>query len=267
MMLTSLIEKIYLNIQGLLIGKWYSANELGYYTQAKKLEEVPTGSLSYIVATVSFPVFSQLQNDREKLLYGLRKNIKAITYLNFPMCVLLLVIAKPLIELLYGVKWAISVPYFQILCIGGMIYTMNSLNGNIVKALGKGKLFFIINIVQRVVGLVLMFLGIRYSVKGLLAAVVLSYFINYFIFSIANGKLLKYGLWSQVKDVLGSLLLSVIVGAAVFLLGKLLPWNQYAVMVLQIFIYIGAFWGLSALVKLEGYFTYREIFLKLIKRK
>lgn len=267
MMLTSLVDKIYANLQGLLIGKWYSASELGYYTQASKLENIPTGSLSYIVSNVSFPVFSKLQNEKDKLLFGLRKNIKAITYLNFPLCVVLLIIAKPLIELLYGAKWDPSAPYFQLLCISGMLYAMNSLNGSIVKALGKGKMFFTINLVQRAIGLALMFFGIRYSVKGLLIAVVASGFINYFIYSVANGKLLNYGLWMQLKDVIDSLLLSVIVGVAVFFLSRLLPWHPYLVMAVQIVVYIGLYWAVSKLLKLEGYFTYREIFKQLILRK
>ena len=267
MMLTSLVDRTYANLQGLLIGKWYSADELGYYTQAAKLESVPNSTLSYIVTNVSFPVFAKLKDDKEKLLYGLRKNIKAITYLNFPLCMLLLVIAKPLIELLYGAKWDLSVPYFQLLCLSGMLYTMNSLNGCIVKALGKGKLYFIIHIVQRIVGLLLMFAGIRYSVKGLLFAVVLSQYINYVIYSIANNRLLNYGLWQQLKDVFGSLLLTVFVGVAVFFIGRYLPWHHYLVMAVQTVVYVGLYWVVSKLLKLDGYSTYREVFKQLIIRK
>ena len=267
MMLTSLVDRTYANLQGLLIGKWYSASELGYYTQAGKLESVPTGSLSYIVSNVSFPVFSKLQNDKDKLLYGLRKNIKAITYLNFPLCVILLIIAKPLIELLYGAKWDPAAPYFQLLCISGMLYAMSSLNGNIVKALGKGKMYFTIHIIQRAIGLVLMFLSIRNSVKGLLMAMVATGFINYFIYSVANGKLLNYGLWMQLKDVIDSLLLSIVVGVTVFFLGRFLPWHPYLVMAVQIILYAGLYWTVSRLLKLEGYSTYREVFKQLIIRK
>lgn len=267
LMLTSLIDKIYANLQGLLIGKWYSADELGYYTQARKLETVPTHTMSYIVTSVSFPVFAKLKDDKKKLLYGLRKNIKAITYLNFPLCMLLLVIAKPLIEILYGAKWDASVPYFQLLCLSGMLYTMNALNGNIVKALGKGKLFFIIHIVQRVVGLLLMIAGIGFSVKGLLAAVCLSQFINYVIYSVANGKLLNYGIWQQFKDVFQSLLLSVFVGVAAFFTGYYLPWHPYLVMIIQIIVYIGLFWGISKLLKFDGYITYRDVVKQFIFHK
>jgi len=266
MMLTSLIEKIYNNIQGLLIGKWYTANDLGYYTQAKKLEEVPTNTLSYIVTNVSFPVFSRLQDDNEKLLYALRKNLKAVTYLNFPLCILLIIIAKPLIEILYGAKWDLSVPYFQLLCLSGLLYTLNSLNGNVVKALGKGRLFFLINLIQRVVGLALMIVGIQYSVKGLLVAVVLASYINYFIYSLANSKLLGYGLWQQIKDVWLSLSLAIFAGLLIYILGRILPIHQYLVMIVQIVAYVGVYLFFSILLKLEGFSTYKDVVKQIIPR-
>lgn len=144
---------------------------------------------------------------------------------------------------------------------------MNSLNGNIVKALGKGKLYFIINIVQRVFGLLLMIIGIRYSVKGLLAAVIVSQFINYVIYSIANGRLLDYGMWQQFKDVIHSLLLSILVGMVVFFVGRYLFWPQYLVMFIQIIMYVGLFWGVSKLLKFDGYDTYRVVIKQYILHK
>lgn len=267
MMLTSLIDKVYSNIQGLLIGKRYSAEDLGYYTQARKLEDVPTSTLSYIVTNVSFPVFSRLQDDKVNLLYALRKNLKSITYINFPLCVLLIIIAKPLIEILYGAKWDFSVPYFQLLCLSGLLYTLNSLNGNIIKAQGKGKLYFMINLIQRIVGLGLMFAGIQFSVKGLLVALVVASYFNYFIFSLANRKLLGYGLWQQIKDVWVSLILAVLVGVFIYLLGRVLPFHHYLVMVLQMVIYAGVYFFFSKLLKLEGYSTYKDVVKQIISKK
>ncbi|MFA5528140.1 MAG: lipopolysaccharide biosynthesis protein, partial [Peptostreptococcales bacterium] len=118
MLLSSLVETIYTNIQGLIIGKAFSAQALGYYSQARKLEEIPTDALSSIVNQVSFPVFSQLQDNIELLRSGVRKNIKAISFLNFSLMVLMIVIARPLFLFLYTDKWEISISYFQILCIG-----------------------------------------------------------------------------------------------------------------------------------------------------
>ena len=102
MLISSLVETIYTNLQSFIIGKWYSAQDLGYYAQARKLEEIPTNALSSIVNDVSFPAFSSLQDDKERLKSSLRKTIKSITYLNMPLFALLIVIAQPLIRLLYG---------------------------------------------------------------------------------------------------------------------------------------------------------------------
>ncbi len=267
LMLTSLVDKVYGNIQGLLIGKWYTAEDLGYYTQAKKLEDIPTATLSNIVGTVSFPVFSKFQDDKQKLLDGFRKNIVAITYYNFPLCILLLIVAKPLIELLYGSKWDASVPYFQLLCVSGMLYTMTTLNSLVIKSLGRGKLYFSIHLIQRVLGLVFMFVGIGYGVKGLLIAVVISSFLNYIIYSIVNSKLLKYGLWSQCKDVISSLLLSVIIGVIVFILGYYSQWNSFLVMGLQILLYGLLYYFVSKAMGLEGYQHSKTVFDILLQNR
>lgn len=266
MLLTSLIDKTYINIQGLLIGKQCTASDLGYYTQAKKLEEVPNSALAHVVSYVSFPVFAKLQNDRTKLLSALRKNIKSITYLNFPLCVLLIIIAHPLVILLYGSKWEISVPYFQALCISGLLYTLNSLNSNIIMALGKGNMYFVIHIIQKSIGLSLMLWGIKYGVKGVLWAVVASQYINYIINSFANRKLIGYGIESQIKDVFNCLLLAIAVGGITYFIPSYLRISEFLIMLIQICTYILLYVSFSKLLKIEGYETYLQV-IRMIRNK
>ena len=158
MALSSLVETLYSNLQSLIIGKWYSAKDLGYYTQARKLEGIPTTALSQIVGSVSFPVFSSLQDDKVRLVSAVRRNIKAVTYLNFPLMVLLIIIARPLITLLYGAKWEPSIPFFQILCIYSMVYTLNTLNTSVIKSLGRSGVFFIVQTSKRILGIILFIL-------------------------------------------------------------------------------------------------------------
>ena len=95
---------------------------MGFYTQAKKVEMVPTNSLANIVNSVTFPVFSQVQDDREQLRYYVQKNVKSITFITFPLMALLIVVAQPLFTFLFTDKWDSAVPYFQILCVVGWIH-------------------------------------------------------------------------------------------------------------------------------------------------
>ena len=266
MLLSSLVETVYTNLQSLIIGKWYSAKDLGFFTQAKKLEEVPTLSLSAIVNEVSFPVFSALQDDKEKLLLGVRKNVKAITYLNFPLMVLLMVIAQPLIVFLYGAKWSTSAPYFQILCVSSMIYTLNTLNTNVIKSLGKSGIYFIVQFSKRLIGIGLIIWGIHFGINGLLWAVTSVGYISFFINAIVNGKLIHYGIFRQIKDVGLCYLTAALIGVGVYFLGTLMPFHQYVVMALQIILYAGLYWGFSVLFRFEGYETYMDILKSKLKK-
>ena len=266
MALSSLVETIYYNLQSLIIGKWFSAKDLGYYTQARKLEGIPTSALSQIVGTVSFPVFSSLQDDKDRLRGAVRNNIKAVTYLNFPLMVLLMIIARPLITLLYGTKWEPATPYFQILCIYGMVYTLNTLNTNVIKSLGRSGVFFTIQLIKRLTGIVLIVLGMRFGIYGLLWAVVINAYLAVLINVFVNKRLIGYGLVEQVGDVGGYFLLSVILGAAVFFLVPRIPVHTYLQMLIEIVLYAGLFLLFSRWLKLDGYATYVAIIKKRLNK-
>lgn len=267
MLLSNLVETIYTNIQSLIIGRWYTAKDLGYYSQAKKLEEVPTNSLSAIVNEVSFPIFSALQDDKKALLTGVRKNIKAITYLNFPLMVLMIVIAHPLINLLYGPKWSTSAPYFQILCISSMIYTLNTLNTNVIKSLGRSGIYLIVQLSKRLIGIGLIIAGIKlYGIYGLLWAVTSVGYISFFINAGINGKLIQYGIFKQIKDIGLCYLVAAAVGVITYYIGTLIPAHAYIVMAVQILVYVALYWGASLLFKFEGYNTYMDILKSKLKK-
>ena len=267
MLLSSLAETLYVNLQGLIIGKRFPAGNLGYYMQAKKLEEVPVTGLSSIVNEVTFPAFATLQDDPNRLLEGVRKSTKALVFLNFPMMILLIIIALPLITLLYGAKWETSVPYFQILCISGLIYTINTLNTNVIKALGKGKIYFLIQIIKRIIGVAMIFTGMTFGIYGLLWAVAGVSYISFIINAIVNKKLINYGIMSQLRDIIPCLLAALVAGAITYALRNLLPIHIYIIMLIQIIVYALVYILLAKLLKIEGLQTYITTLSKLFHRK
>lgn len=267
MLLSSLAETLYMNLQGLIIGKRFSAGDLGYFSQAKKLEEIPVTGLSSIVNDVTFPAFSSLQDDPDRLLAGVRKSTKALTFLNFPMMVLLMIVAQPLICLLYGSKWGPSAPYFQILCISGLIYTVNTLNTNVIKSLGKGKIYFLIQITKRLIGIALILFGMRFGIYGLLWAVASVAYISFIINTLVNKKFINYGLFRQIGDVGLCLLLALVIGALTYGLGLLLHCHPYLIMLLQIILYLGLYVAVAKMLKMEELDTYVGIISNIVHRK
>lgn len=266
MALSSLVETVYTNLQSLIIGKWYSPKDLGYYTQARKLEDVPTQSLSHIVNQVSFPVFSSLQDEKERLVATMRQNAKAINYVNFPLMALLIVIARPLITLLYGAKWEISIPYFQILCISSLVFSMNTLNTNIIKSLGKGKLYFWVQFGKRVLGLILIIIGARAGMMPLMWALTSIGYTSIIINMYVTGRLIGYGIKAQVRDLAGYFATALVVAGLVYLLGRVLPLHPYLVMFIQIVVFAALYIGLSRLFKFDSYYSYVNIVKQYIKK-
>ena len=259
MALSSLVETVYKNIQGLVIGKWFSPSDLGYYTQAKKMETIPTDALSQVVNQVSFPVFSSLQDDKSRLLLGVRKNITSITYINFPVMFLLIVIAKPIVTILYGIKWIESVPYLQILCLAGAIYTMNTINTNVIKSLGKSNIYFIIQLVKRLLGIAFIFISMRWGVFGLMWAITAYSYVALIINSVVNKKLINYGLLDQIKDIGKNIFVTVVSACSTYILSYL-PIHEYVIMFLQIMVFCVVFVLLSWFLKLDGINVYSTIF-------
>ncbi len=266
MALSSLVDKLYSELQGLIIGKRYSATDLGYYSQAHKLEQVPTSAISQIVSQVSFPVFSAMQDNKARLLAGVRKNLSAVSYLNFAVSILLMVVGAPLIRLVYGPNWDPAIPYFQILCFAGMMYTTNSLNNQVIKALGKSNIYLYANLAKRGIGITLIFIGASFGIWGLLGAVAINSYVFYIISASINKRLLGYGIIRQWKDIGGNFLVALTAGVISYLIGMFVPINQYVMLVIQIVLYGVIFLGLSKLFKLPGYKTYIDVIKNKIKR-
>lgn len=214
-LVSNLINTFCDNIQGLLLGKFATSSTLGLYTQARKLEEISSTSISSIVNQVAYPVLSQKQDDKIALINIIRKFITIIATLVFPLMLYLILIAEPLITFLYSERWIECVPYFQILCIAGLAICLQSINLNAIAAIGKSKIMFKWTIIKRVLGLVLNIGGLLlYGVYGLLFGGVLTAFLLYTINALLVAKYVGYKFSDQIKH-LSPILLSSLVSFVV----------------------------------------------------
>ena len=215
-LMSTICETIMNNILSLILGKAFSMKDLGYYTQAKKLENVPVATANSVLAQVLYPVYSSISDDYVRMKSVLRRNITVVTYVSFPVMLLLAILAYPMIMILYTEKWIESVPMFQILCIGGMFHTLNVCNTMLFKALGKGRIFFILQTVKRIINLSVILLSIPYGLYVLIWTVAIVQIISYAINLIYTHIVFKYTYYEQLSDILPNLLLSLLVGVIIW---------------------------------------------------
>ncbi|MGM0589733.1 MAG: lipopolysaccharide biosynthesis protein [Bacteroidota bacterium] len=259
MLMTNLLIRGYDNLLALIIGKLFSADQLGYYVQAEKMRSIPVKGLSAVVNQVTFPVYAELQDDIDRLVQGLRKSLKAITYVNFPLMVILIIIAKPLILFLFTEKWAQSILYFQILAAGGMVYSLNTVNNNVFKSLGESRLYFIVLLFKRITGITMILVGSIYGLVGMLVGVVINNYLSFFIGMYYSSKLSGYKVLNQLGDVYRSYLLSIFVGLIVYVLMSFIGLGFLYDILIGTSLYVFVYFIISHVFKLESYMIHYNI--------
>ena len=265
LLLSDLLNSLCDNVQGLIIGRKFSAGDMGFYTQARKLETIPTTSISQVVNLVAFPVYSKLQDDKEKLFLAVRKTSRMMNFLNFPLMILLILVANELIVFLYSDKWLESIPYFQILCVSGLVNCIQSINYQVVCAVGKSKLIFRWNIVKRLVGLASILVGMNFGVKGILWGMVFGFYFTALVNILVASPITNYDLLKQLKDIIPILCCAVVVALVVHYIMQLFVVHYVLIMFIKIILYIVLYVLVSKIFKsqeLDEYFNILKSYFK-----
>lgn len=215
----SILQEFSKNMQGVIIGHKFSALEMGLYSQAKKLEEVACSTFAQVIVQVMFPVYSEIQDNLEKLRGMLRDNIRLIAFAIFPIMVVLVIVAEDLIPFLLGDKWLPVVPYFQVLCLGGFFTCLQNVNFYAVAAIGKSDTLFRWSFYKWGMLIFLLLAGVHWGIYGVLLSVVLSEFNIFMVNALLVKKYLKMPLSTQLLACLPSLLISMLAGAAIAVAG------------------------------------------------
>ncbi len=266
--LNTVVNTLYHNVLALVVGKFFSSSTLGYYNQARKLEDVPRSALSAVVSNVAFSALSQISSDIPRLKEAARKCLRNLAFLSVPMMILAIVAAEPLILLLFTEKWAQSIPYFQILCIGALILTPLELNAEVLNALGKSKTSLYIRIFQRTLGILIIVLSISFGMIGLLIAYVVGHYLSFIAATHFTGRNIGYGLLEQAKDLFPFVITSI-VAAAVALLPLLMDihFGHLALLTIQTVLFFIIYIVLSVCFRFKELDVYKETVTKFLRKK
>lgn len=199
LLFANLLQSICQNLQGLIIGKRFSASDMGLYDQAKRLEQVASYSLSGVLVSVLFPLFSNIQDDRDKFHATMDTGVRLITGTIFPLLVLFMIVGYPLVDRLYGKEWVECVPYFRILCIGGLFTCLQNINFYAVAAVGKSRELFYWSFYKWGMLLLLLIVGMFLGMEGIMWAIVLSNLNIFLVNAFLAQRFMGYRFSSQLR--------------------------------------------------------------------
>jgi O-antigen/teichoic acid export membrane protein len=265
LMLQSLINTVMKNIFTLIIGKYYSKTEVGYYNQASRFGDVSASAITPIVTKVSFPALAAVQDDVRKVKSQYKRLISMTCFIICPLTALMFVIAEPLFLLLLKERWLPAAPYFQLLCLYGSTLPIMHLSYNIYKLYKKGRLLVVLDSCLHVLIIAVIFLTIGYGVSAMLwgqfAAMAIMFFVNMHY----SGKLISFSVKEQLRTVFPSYGLALLTGAAVWFTPPLVS-GGFAAVAVPALLFISVFTALSAIFRLKAFAECIDIFKDIMRK-
>ncbi|MDD4772395.1 MAG: lipopolysaccharide biosynthesis protein [Eubacteriales bacterium] len=261
---TNLLNTIFSNIHSLIIGRYYTASDLGYYQRGQQIPQMAMGAVDGSMTAVLYPAFSKIQNDMALLNKALRRSIKTSMYVVLPVLFGFLATARPLTLILLTEKWLPSVPFMQLACIVCMFWPLSH-RTHALNAIGKSNVTFKLSLIGKSITLILIFACIHFGIYAIMLGSIGASCVTLFITTYFVNKHIGYSLKELAADVIPSLLLSITMCGAVLLLGTL-DINIYILLGMQILLGILIYISGSILLKFDSYHYLLNYVKRLFKK-
>lgn len=265
--LAGLLNTLFTNLYNIVIGKFFSAAQLGFYNRADTLRMFPVQNLATALNKVTYPMFSSIQDDDKKLKQVYRILMQQVMFWLAPLMAILIIVAEPLFVVVLTEKWLPAVPYFQWLCVAGLMYPLHAYNLNILNVKGRSDLFLRLEIIKKCIIAIGVAVAIPYGIYGLIYFQVVSTFVAYFINSYYSGKLIGYPATRQVLDIIPILALATAVGLLTWGLQYSVTsshsnWPDWLVVLLLGTIYWGTYLFVGYALRFSAYKDFKTLILK-----
>lgn len=265
--LGSLLNSIYDELRSLVIGKNYTSADLAYYNKGKQFPSLFITNINAAIGSVTFPMISNYSGDKNAMKKIVRRSLTLTAFIIFPIMFGLIAVAEPLICILLTDKWLPAVPFLRIACLALAFSPINTANLQMIKASGRSDLFLKLEIIKKGTGVIVLLITMKYGVMAIAISEILVVIFSNIVNSVPNKKLVGYGYLEQIKDLLPSLILSMVMGAAAYSV-SLLKLNNFLTLILQVVVGVAVYGALSLIFKLPSFYYLLDIAKnKFLKKK
>lgn len=252
MMVSGIIDTVWKELYQVVVGRFYSPATLGQYTRAKGFSQLLSNNLTAVIQRVTYPVLSNIQDEKERMVRAYRKMIKITMFITAISTFFLGAISEPLLYCLIGPKWHDAALYLPLICISASTYPLQAINLNMLQVQGRSDLFLGLEIIKKTIALGPLFIGAFVGIMPMLYTNVLFSIIAYFLNSYYSGRMIGYSTWMQIKDIAPSYGIALVIALFVYFF-KFLPITEWIILPLQILSGIIVFFTLCNITRIEEY--------------
>lgn len=262
---TNLLNAIFNNIHSLIIGRYYSTIDVGYFQRGQQIPQATMASVDGSMSEVLYPTFSKLQQNYGHLKAALRKSIKTSMFIVLPLMGGLCITAEPITLLLLTDKWLPSVPYMQIQCLICMLWPLSH-RIHALNAIGKSDISFRVSVIEKSITVLAIVVLIPLGIYTVMIGAFVSSIICSFITSYYIKLYLDYSFTELVKDLSHSVLLTMIMCLLVSSVNLLDP-PVVITLIVQIILGVAVYIAGAWITKHEVFLYLLEILKNQIIRK
>lgn len=211
LIIANLIDRIFRNIYYLIIGKFFSISQLGYYTRAENFSQLPATNIAGLIQSVTFPTMCRIQDNINILRINYIRNIKIASFISFPPLLFLSFFSKPIILVTLTDKWADVAPLLTLLSIVGLIYPINFLNMNLLLAKKRSDLYLKLEFIKKTLIIIMLCITVSLGINAIIYGQIIVAIFSLYINSYYTKKIIDYGVIKQLIDIIPFLMLSFII--------------------------------------------------------
>lgn len=260
-----IIDTAYRNIYKLVIGKYFSAAELGYYSRAEQFKNLPSQNVQNTTQRVTYPVLASMVGDDKKLKAGYKKLIKLMFYITSTLMLFMIINAREIVLILIGEKWAPVIPYLKIISISAILYPLHSLNLNMLNAKGRSDLFLRLEIIKKLIVIPVIAIGIQFGMIVMLWGMVFNSLLAYLINAFYSARLINYPTIEQLKDIAPTFVHTLIMAGLAFAVGTVAPSNLFLSLIMKTAVALLYLIGAGYLFKIPEFLELKELGIEQFK--
>jgi len=268
LLLSSIVWQVGQNSFSMVIGKFFTITDVGFYDQARKFQQRTGEIITLSIQGVLFPVQSLIKDDLPRFKNAIRTNVKLTTFIALPAIFGFIAIAEPFVLIALGDKWGPSITYMQLLSIGGIFFVISYSINSMLLPLGKFNFILRLSIFTNLMLIVIIILTIvtKSSINILILGKIIHELLILIVSVIFAYKFIKYTTWEILKDVFPSIANSFLMGCFVVTL-RLIFGINLPVILSQIVVGIISYWILSYFSNKKTYLEVRKFILNKIQKE
>ncbi|XQS16968.1 lipopolysaccharide biosynthesis protein [Citrobacter telavivensis] len=201
LLISGILDTAYNNLYQIIIGKKFNASYVGQYTQANQISSIPAMTMTSIIQRVTYPLFSYIQHDSQKMEEYYLMTMKVASLFIFPIMAGIAIIAKPTIILLLGDQWLESAKIVFVLAMAYMLYPIHAINLNILQVKGRSDLFLKVEVIKKILGIAIIVVTMQYNIITMCIGFLIHSYLSLAINIYFTKKITELGFWKQIKEI------------------------------------------------------------------